>query len=733
MPAARSQSPNARLKTRHGPSNAPPNSETVQAGPGHFRSFARGSRYVADGKTYTIRPDSTHFDTKDFSRNNEDRHRWNRIDTFQTPYGHSGIKDSKESNQDSTTVWSGDLRALLGELLGEIRYEFQMERASLNKELDQAIAAIHAGVRSRSEADMAELKSFVAKVVGESESEMKNLFQTDSLKESTKVACQIDVNPLTEQLSEAMSSVEMHMKAVVDHIHVLNEKLEGMPNPRAQNNLPDPTVVKVDIQPVFYEIQKLNTFTENISQTFQSFKPAFEAIAGSKISSDMASVLNVVGGMNGKLAEVSQSVANLEQQQVSINVDPTPVYTEPILNAIRVVDAKVEDIKMKSGSQSQAVMQISEAIAKMESKEMNPPAIQLMSDTGPFLDAVGKLDKRLMEILTKQQPTDLRPMLDQLLMQVSGDIGHVLGSIATLEAKVSDLKKDMHVDLQPVMDQIKQIESRPKADMNDVIKAVANIKPSVDMGAVIDAIYKIETPMVDAIAKMDVRPQVNLQPVLDGIASLQQKAATQVDFAPVLSAIQNIRLDVPDNMLPVFNAVAEVMQHLQNVSTPQLQILSERLSQVDISLAQLSEKPGSLAGSASRALRQPRCRSPEEPRGARSGSRSPSPIRVGGGYELQREAAQESPREPKMPEGSPQYIQGRSPPRRDYVVGSYVAGSAGGGEVIRPNRKVQTDLEGRTVNLYRVLQPSNGRPDPGPPERSCALKVESPTLETWYR
>merc|ERR1719313_1044256 len=103
----------------------------------------------------------------------------------------------------------------------------------------------------------------------------------------------------------------------------------------------------------------------------------------------------------------------------------------------------------------------------------------------------------------------------------------------------------MRVDLRPVIDQIEKIESRPRADINQVLDAVANIKPSVDMGAVIDAIYKIETPMVDAIAKMDVRPQVNLQPVLDGIAALQEKNAVQVDLGPVLSAIHT-----NDNMLP---------------------------------------------------------------------------------------------------------------------------------------------------------------------------------------
>lgn len=630
-----------------------------------------------------MRPDSTHFHTQDFSRKNEDRHRWNRIDTFQTPHGHSGPKESKESIRDSTTVWSGDLRSLLGELLDEIRYEFQAERSHYS--------------------DMEELKSYVAKVVGESTAEIKAAFRADA-KDATQVS--MDLTPVM--------SVDSQITAVLDNIRMINDKLNDM-----SSQAPSKVVkVDVDVQLVVDEIRKLHAVTEKFNETMHGFRPAFEVITDSQLSSDVGSVLNAVTRVDGKLTEVHDRVANFEQA----------VDTRPLLNAIAALDAKVAAVK--EGPQPQDVTQIMEAIAKIEMTKS--PSIHLTSDTGPFVDALDKLDAKLTGMF-KQQPADLRPMLDQILTQVSGDMGHVLSAVSTVEAKMKDLKTDLRVDLQPVIDQIEHINSgprteitqvlnaieniQPSVDLGAVLDAIANMKPSVDMGAVIDAIYKIETPMVDAIAKMDVRPQMNLQPVLDAINALQEKPDFKIDFTPVLSAIQGIRIDVPDNMLPVFNSVAEIMQHLQSVSTPALHSLSEKLSQVDSSLAKLQGNPQCLAGSAGLALRgRPRSSSPARC----GGSRSPSPIRVGGGYELQDEAVKDAPLEPTKPEGSPQnssYIQGRSPVRNDrYVVGSFVAG----GEVIRPDRKYPTDLEGRTVNLYRVL-----RPDPG--------KVDTPMLETWYR
>lgn len=44
-----------------------------------------------DAEPYMMRPDENTFRAVDYSRLNEKRHNWKKIDTFQTPTGHVGV------------------------------------------------------------------------------------------------------------------------------------------------------------------------------------------------------------------------------------------------------------------------------------------------------------------------------------------------------------------------------------------------------------------------------------------------------------------------------------------------------------------------------------------------------------------------------------------------------------------------------------------------------------------
>lgn len=86
MPLSREHPPPYSIlhDSSHGSSHFAPDSHGVVSGPGNFRDFALHEKYASQAHY-----DLQNFRTVDFSKTNEERHNWQRIDTLQTPYGHS--------------------------------------------------------------------------------------------------------------------------------------------------------------------------------------------------------------------------------------------------------------------------------------------------------------------------------------------------------------------------------------------------------------------------------------------------------------------------------------------------------------------------------------------------------------------------------------------------------------------------------------------------------------------
>jgi hypothetical protein len=331
-----------------------PSADALQAGPGQFRSFPPGSRFIAEGSLYAKRPDSTEVYTQDFSRINDDRHRWNRLDSFQTPYGHLGAEETKE---DSTTVWSGDLRALLRELLDEIRFEIHQERSSLNQEFDQAVAAIHAEVRSRSDANLEEIKSFVGKTMGDAQSDIKSHLVTtigrteSALKlglEASKVDCRVDLTPV-------MASIDSQIKSVVDKHHQVNNMLESTSHKQAD------AITRIDL--------KLSEVTSQLDSNLQGVAQTSDIHHLAK-TSDVRHLFDAISSIDAK-------VDALEKDQM-----------------------KTQNYAAKSSDIHHLFDAISAIDAKVDAAETRPTAVHVTSDSGPLfevLKAISSLETKVYE------------------------------------------------------------------------------------------------------------------------------------------------------------------------------------------------------------------------------------------------------------------------------------------------------------------------------------------------
>eukprot|EP00746_Dinoflagellata_sp_MGD_P005150 gnl/MRDRNA2_/MRDRNA2_109970_c0_seq1.p1 gnl/MRDRNA2_/MRDRNA2_109970_c0~~gnl/MRDRNA2_/MRDRNA2_109970_c0_seq1.p1 ORF type:complete len:614 (+),score=89.46 gnl/MRDRNA2_/MRDRNA2_109970_c0_seq1:86-1927(+) len=474
-----------------------------------------------------------------------------------------------------------------------------VENVLHGRDFDQALAAIRTEVRSSLETGVQELKAFVRESISNCQAEMK-LHMTKSMGD-TETALKSIFRDNHTDFYYAMSTWNSQIKGISDTVQAVNQKLDSMPYKQTLHHVPDMDVWnttdgRVGTQLVLDQVAKLSKSIDKLSHNSRVAVHVHDETTTMEGVSDHQQLLDAILALDAK---VLGTIGKLDARLAAV---PSPSDTGPFLDAVSKLTGKFGSLEssvmlletrmaeMKKGLVVKMDVQpVIDHIDHLDSRhrgEINQVVsavanIKPSIDMGSIVDAVYRIERPTVTTHVDLKPVldaikliprsqlDLTPVInhiDQVIDQVNskqrGEIHHVLSGIS-IDMKaiakaisqiekpgVSPAKVDVGVDLQPVLDAIRALSPPSKVDVTPILEHMDHIivKQRADLTqfttAVINAINMMEKPMMDAIATIDIRNKVDLQPVSDALKAIESALPRcyTVDLSPVLAAIQRIQL-----------------------------------------------------------------------------------------------------------------------------------------------------------------------------------------------
>ncbi|CAJ1329371.1 unnamed protein product [Effrenium voratum] len=536
-PRRRPQSAGTTRELAHGASDPRPDAGATAAGPGIFRSFTPTSRYnefdplqhgspgvSANGASEPSSPSPTspyamgsqatfhslsEFRTIDISKVNESRHKWQRLDTFQTPFGHVGdIEDLTESPKRSKSK-------------NHCFFRFEML-----EQIQQELSASFQEIRHTSASLFEEMRRLRAEV---------QIFRGQKL----------DMEQVLQVIHQNQLQAEANF----------SEVLEAVRQKRC-----DVDLTELNFSELLQAIQKKNFDAEFIAvleaikanKVDVSFSEVLEAIQQKKVNVDFTSVLEAIDAKKVEVnfSEVLQAIhqSNLQEeanfsevlgaiQQTRFDVDFTSVF--------EAIDAK--EVKVN----------LSEVLEAIHQKRCD-------ADVTSILEAIDakKLEVNFSEVLhaiqQKNFAADFSAVLEAIKSnKVEVNFSEVLEAIDAKQVQVNFSEVLQSIQQKNFAAEFSSVLEAVKANKVDIkfslLEAINTKRCDVDFTSVFEALEVIKADMnfaqvVDCkFAEMqqtirDMKLDVDITSMTQSIENFQQ--SLRMDIKPALDAITSLDASV---------------------------------------------------------------------------------------------------------------------------------------------------------------------------------------------
>lgn len=564
----------------------PPDGGSIQSGPGQYRQFGPGSRHAlrdplrqglgrdlhfySMGNKTANRENSTPMRTLDVAKVNQDRHQWQRVDSFQTPHGNGqaacgrenscGTQDNSSRQQTRTASRSlepgsqavaglglevedlrlelrsavkeikEDLAAAVNQTVAELRQDVRAEAASLREQLGTQAPPSEQGRNDVAEAMLQELAKEIDKVREELTTGQR------ALGDELRTRMQMDGN-----LSNLVGHVQ-ELKAKVDCVaHSSDDILKHMFKIDAP---------KIDIpsnSPVIDEVKKCQTQLAavierqtQIQTQIQSSESA-TALKGA-LSQGLQQIQHELQHIPNELQQIQSEIQNefkflkpltrivargTDDSQPCVNVDMSPMVQgmKRILEELKSVDKNVDSNLQTLSSELKGTMQTFSSELKGTSSELKGTFSSELKSTKDLVrelnpsEIFAGVQSSLSKVQQWQCDFDLSPILAAVHSAVSAsavDLSPML--------RVSQETKEAQSELARF---VKSHHDQVKSNHDAISAGLSQLEQKTEASTQLQHATKGEVS--------GARSEV--QGLLQVVDSLKRKSQTELDIANSLNQI----------------------------------------------------------------------------------------------------------------------------------------------------------------------------------------------------
>lgn len=528
----------------HGSSNPAPDCYGVQSGPGHYRHFSGDVRhqlrdplrhgdergrdlffYSMGRKTSPSGEARSAPRTLDISKVNQERHNWERIDTFHTPFGNGQVEDvgvcnvppiSPANNTDQTQAWPvslefDELRLSLRNAVTELKEELALAVNQTIAELRQDIRAEAASLRQHQALTSTSSKeaehpnsSLASEVVVKVQSTLDGLSELGSRQTRIGEEMLQEVKAVGRKMDQAFHAVAAQIAQTSKQLQVTEDTSKASVNAlskgfddvkidlasatatlcglQKQLDLVATTPYKVDVDfsPLMLEIQEVKEKFKILEFPLQRRIPeSLSLIEESLRRFDLGLFLKEVQQWTAKvdLSPIIQAVGQVASQ----NRSDVSALQQGLRETRGELSTAVEELtKVRDGLQGQSKTirdGFSECAKRLDIQGLGSALSRVADHDLPnALRAASQQNESLQGLSALQ--VEVRRVYQELMDFRSGDATKILRSVQQLPVAdlapvvqaLQDHKRDSHDCFQKQMEEMQKL--RRENDFSEVLAAV---------------------------------------------------------------------------------------------------------------------------------------------------------------------------------------------------------------------------------------------------------------------
>lgn len=590
--------------------SAPPPDAGIGAGPGHFRHFVASvsAKHQLKDPLRQRGEDSQEAEfysmsqkqpgreggairTLDISRANQERHKWQRIDTFQTPYGNGQASYDGSSQRMGTA--SRERMGSQTQVLAGLGLEMEQLRLDLKTTLAENKEELCVMIADAVNQIISELRSDVRTEVG-------GLRQQIHLIEEGRRDWRANSEPVTiQQEIERRSSVSEELQGIQE-LRSLKESIETLMNDLRNSSASAPSSARA-------QGEHLQEMRANLDAQLQSLLEPMHQVRDQVWS---------------RLERLDQCQA-IQMDQVHARLDHLDHTQSSLLEKMDLSTVRqITDLQASSRLLEEAVR----AVAEAQREQQLQPRVEA---TQPVAEVIQQMEE--MKRLTVEGFNDLRVNVSgwihasniatqEPLRDVSVEQGQIRNALEDIKARQSaltspDQLKDIREQLQAlssvdVSGQLTLLRDI-KLQQGQVISCLDALKSATDLSGVMSALQKLHDDQA-ALRELQLRHQTeqssalaSLEQVRKGLASVSQEvemsremvvkradvtalsqtmqnawelmtqtkaAINKVDFSPLHSDVQRVLEELRETRAEV----PKTVRNLEVDFTPIMRALQDR-------------------------------------------------------------------------------------------------------------------------------------------------------------
>lgn len=590
--------------------SAPPPDAGIGAGPGHFRHFVASvsAKHQLKDPLRQRGEDSQEAEfysmsqkqpgreggairTLDISRVNQERHKWQRIDTFQTPYGNGQASYDGSSQRMGTA--SRERMGSQTQVLAGLGLEMEQLRLDLKTTLAENKEELCVMIADAVNQIISELRSDVRTEVG-------GLRQQIHLIEEGRRDWRANSEPVTiQQEIERRSSVSEELQGIQE-LRSLKESIETLMNDLRNSSASAPSAARA-------QGEHLQELRANLDAQLQSLLEPMHQVRDQVWS---------------RLERLDQCQA-IQMDQVHARLDHLDHTQSSLLEKMDLSTVRqITDLQASSRLLEEAVR----AVAEAQREQQLQPRVEA---TQPVAEVIQQMEE--MKRLTVEGFNDLRVNVSgwihasniatqEPLRDVSVEQGQIRNALEDIKARQSELTspdqlKDIREQLQAlssvdVSGQLTLLRDI-KLQQGQVISCLDAPKSATDLSGVMSALQKLHDDQA-ALRELQLRHQTeqssalaSLEQVRKGLASVSQEvemsremvvkradvtalsqtmqnawelmtqtkaAINKVDFSPLHSDVQRVLEELRETRAEV----PKTVRNLEVDFTPIMRALQDR-------------------------------------------------------------------------------------------------------------------------------------------------------------
>lgn len=508
--------------------SAPPPDAGIGAGPGHFRHFVASvsAKHQLKDPLRQRGEDSQEAEfysmsqkqpgreggairTLDISRVNQERHKWQRIDTFQTPYGNGQASYDGSSQRMGTA--SRERMGSQTQVLAGLGLEMEQLRLDLKTTLAENKEELCVMIADAVNQIISELRSDVRTEVG-------GLRQQIHLIEEGRRDWRANSEPVTiQQEIERRSSVSEELQGIQE-LRSLKESIETLMNDLRNSSASAPSSARA-------QGEHLQELRANLDAQLQSLLEPMHQVRDQVWS---------------RLERLDQCQA-IQMDQVHARLDHLDHTQSSLLEKMDLSTVRqITDLQASSRLLEEAVR----AVAEAQREQQLQPRVEA---TQPVAEVIQQMEE--MKRLTVEGFNDLRVNVSgwihasniatqEPLRDVSVEQGQIRNALKDIKARQSELTspdqlKDIREQLQAlssvdVSGQLTLLRDI-KLQQGQVISCLDALKSATDLSGVMSALQKLHDDQA-ALRELQLRHQTeqssalaSLEQVRKGLASVSQE------------------------------------------------------------------------------------------------------------------------------------------------------------------------------------------------------------------